>query len=166
LSNFIQWPFGLATFREVFERLRLPTVHADAIPCHFESAAAEKFIGSGLTAEVKLGCPVFIRPVDDLQPRKLTMWSNAQVRITSDFVDSAARNQISCLVDPFAPRAERPRNYPTSLCEGTLFCLGFGCLGEHPSLLRVVNADPSGEVTIETHQGIEFYTPYSLKKLS
>ena len=155
LTYFIPHSELYVMFRQAFEPVGVPTDHLFAEPF----IAGPEFVGSGQTAMVHVGKPVYIRPIGDTDQ---IPWRNAQVRIDCNVERYAPGSYIACKIDPFAPHygGLKAGDYHYAKVQPCLFAARLFDINVLVPIVRVVEVSQDGSVaTVETKEGIEFYQP-------
>jgi hypothetical protein len=149
ISEFIAWKELFFQFRAVFEPLGMPTSHLPAMNDDLEG-----FSGSGETAVLLPGKPLYVRPVGDVSK---SFWQAAAILINRNPPEYEPADLLACVIDPFAnfSSISYPEYYP--LAPMAFAAHPFNVLAPlWICAVRSVDA-AAGSAIVEPYAGTEFF---------
>ena len=155
LSAFISHAELYVLFRKAFGNIGVPIDRLFATA--FESGVG--FVGSGQTAIVTAGKPVYIRPVGDLNE---SLWQTAEVRIDSDLKQYKPGTYMACVVDLESHCGSlNPYNrHYAAVQEPCVFAARLFDTNAFVPMVQVVDVSADQSViTVEANVGVVFYQP-------
>lgn len=155
-SAFISHAELYMLFRKAFGPVGVPFDHLVATAFEY----GVEFVGSGKTALVSAGKPIYIRPEGGVGD---SPWHNAEVRLDNNVERYAPGNYIACVVDPFEKHygGLTPRSYHyVEVQMPCVFAARYFDNNTFVPMVQVVDVSADKSViTVETNVGVEVYQP-------